>query len=64
MKKVTTFVAILSLKSVGWAGTDREAANSRLDRAGKVLHAIMMAGQVGQALTILLLGNKHLAGLS
>ena len=47
MKKVMTFVAILSLSSIGWAGTNREATNDRLDHAGRVLHEIMAAPDSG-----------------
>lgn len=47
MKKVMTFVALLGLTSVGWAGTNREATNDRLDHAGRVLHEIMAAPDSG-----------------
>jgi lipid-binding SYLF domain-containing protein len=47
MKKVMTLVALLSLTSVGWAGTNREATNDRLDHAGTVLHEIMAAPDKG-----------------
>ena len=47
MKKLVTFVAVLSLTSLGWAGTDREAAVDRLDHAGAVLHEIMSAPDKG-----------------
>ena len=47
MKKVMTFVALLSLTSIGWAGTNREATNDRLDHAGSVLHEIMAAPDSG-----------------
>lgn len=47
MKKVITLAAILSLTSIGWAATDREATNDRLDHAGSVLHEIMAAPDKG-----------------
>src|SRR5580692_9941296 len=47
MKKIMTFVAILSLSSMGWAATSREATNDRLDHAGSVLHEIMAAPDRG-----------------
>lgn len=47
MKSVMTFVALLSLTSIGWAGTDREATNDRLDHAGTILHEIMSAPDKG-----------------
>jgi lipid-binding SYLF domain-containing protein len=47
MKKVLTFVALLSMTSIGWAGTNREATNDRLDHAGSVLHEIMNAPDKG-----------------
>lgn len=47
MKKVMTLVALLSLTSVGWAGTNREATNDRLDHAGRALHEIMAAPDKG-----------------
>ncbi len=47
MKKAITIVALLSLTSIGWAGTDREATNDRLDHAGSVLHEIMAAPDKG-----------------
>jgi len=40
-------VAVLSLTSIGWAGTDREATVDRLDHAGAVLHEIMSAPDKG-----------------
>jgi lipid-binding SYLF domain-containing protein len=42
-----TFVALLSMASIGWAGTNREATNDRLDHAGRVLHEIMAAPDSG-----------------
>jgi len=47
MKKAITLAAILSLTSIGWATTDREATNDRLDHAGSVLHEIMAAPDKG-----------------
>jgi lipid-binding SYLF domain-containing protein len=47
MKKLVTLVAVLSLTSIGWAGTDREATIDRLDHAGAVLHEIMSAPDKG-----------------
>lgn len=47
MKKVMTLVAVLSLSSMAWAGTSREATNDRLDHAGSVLHEIMAAPDRG-----------------
>jgi len=47
MKKLMTFVAVLSLTSLGWAGTDREATTDRMDHAGAVLHEIMSAPDKG-----------------
>jgi lipid-binding SYLF domain-containing protein len=47
MKKLMTFVAVLSLTSIGWASSDREATVDRLDHAGAVLHEIMAAPDKG-----------------
>jgi len=47
MNKVMTFVALLSLTSIGWAGSNREATDNRLDHAGRVLHEIMSAPDNG-----------------
>src|SRR3984885_3341623 len=47
MKKVMTFVALLSMASIGWAGTNREATDDRLDHAGSVLAEIMAAPDKG-----------------
>ena len=47
MKKLITLAAVLSLTSLGWAGTDREATINRLDHAGAVLHEIMSAPDKG-----------------
>lgn len=47
MKQIITLVALLSFTSIGWAGTNREATNDRLDHAGRVLHEIMAAPDSG-----------------
>jgi lipid-binding SYLF domain-containing protein len=47
MKKVMTLVALLSLTTIGWAGSNREATDDRLDHAGRVLHEIMAAPDRG-----------------
>ena len=47
MNKAIALAAILSLTSIGWAATDREATNDRLDHAGSVLHEIMAAPDKG-----------------
>jgi lipid-binding SYLF domain-containing protein len=47
MKKLMTFVAVLSLTGVGWAGSGHEATVDRLDHAGAVLHEIMSAPDRG-----------------
>ena len=47
MKKAITLVALLSLTSIGWAGTNREATNDRLDHAGSVMREIMAAPDKG-----------------
>jgi len=47
MKKLMTFVAVLSLTSMGWAASGREATTDRLDHAGAVLHEIMSAPDKG-----------------
>jgi len=47
MKKVMTLVAVLSLTSMAWAGSNREATDDRLDHAGRVLHEIMAAPDQG-----------------
>ena len=46
MKKIITLAAILSMTTIGWAGT-RENVQDRLDNAGKVLHEIMSAPDKG-----------------
>jgi lipid-binding SYLF domain-containing protein len=47
MKKIMTLVALLSLTSIGWAGSSREATIDRLDHAARVLHEIMAAPDSG-----------------
>jgi lipid-binding SYLF domain-containing protein len=47
MKKLITFVAVLSLTSIGWAASNREAAADRLNHAGEALHQIMAAPDRG-----------------
>src|SRR6202167_3172066 len=47
MKKLMTFVAVISLTSIAWAGSNREATDDRLDHAGAVLHEIMSAPDKG-----------------
>ena len=47
MKKIMTLVALLSMTSIGWANSDREATNDRLDHAGRVMHEIMAAPDKG-----------------
>ncbi len=47
MKKVMTLVALLSMTSMGWAASNREATNDRLDHASNVLHEIMAAPDKG-----------------
>ena len=47
MKKVMTLVALISLTSIGWAGTNREATVDRMNHAGSVLHEIMAAPDKG-----------------
>jgi len=47
MKKLMTLAALLSLTTIGWAGSGREATYDRLDHAGKVLHEIMSAPDKG-----------------
>jgi lipid-binding SYLF domain-containing protein len=47
MKKLLTLVALLSLTTIGWARSDREATDDRLDHAGRVLHEIMAAPDRG-----------------
>ncbi len=47
MKKIMTLVALLSMTTIGWANSDREATNDRLDHAGSVMHEIMAAPDKG-----------------
>jgi SH3 domain-containing YSC84-like protein 1 len=47
MKKLMSLVAVLSLTSIAWAGSNREATDDRLDHAGRVLHEIMSAPDRG-----------------
>jgi lipid-binding SYLF domain-containing protein len=47
MKKAIALAAVLSLTSIGWAGTNREATDNRMDHAGAVLHEIMAAPDKG-----------------
>ena len=47
MKKVMALVALISLTTIGWAGTSREATTDRMDHAGKILHEIMAAPDNG-----------------
>jgi lipid-binding SYLF domain-containing protein len=48
MKKVMAFAALLSLSSaIGWAGSNRESTDDRLDHAGAVLHEVMAAPDRG-----------------
>jgi lipid-binding SYLF domain-containing protein len=47
VKKIMTFVAILSMTSIGWAASSREATYDRLDHAGNVLHEVMAAPDKG-----------------
>ena len=47
LKKLMLFVALLSLTSLGWADSNREKSNERLDHAGNVLREIMGAPDKG-----------------
>jgi len=47
MKQVIALVAVLSLSTIGWAGSSREATEDRLNHAGDVLHEIMAAPDRG-----------------
>jgi lipid-binding SYLF domain-containing protein len=47
MKKLLTFVAVLSLTSLCWAGTNREETIDRMNHAGAVLREIMSAPDRG-----------------
>jgi lipid-binding SYLF domain-containing protein len=47
MKKLMTLVAVLSMTSIAWAGSNREATEDRLEHAGRVIHEIMSAPDRG-----------------
>jgi lipid-binding SYLF domain-containing protein len=47
MKKIMTLVAVLSMTSMAWAGSNKEATDDRLDHAGRVIHEIMSAPDRG-----------------
>jgi lipid-binding SYLF domain-containing protein len=47
MKKLITLAAVLSMTSMGWAGSGREATVDRLDHAAAVLHEVMAAPDRG-----------------
>jgi SH3 domain-containing YSC84-like protein 1 len=47
MKKLILLVALLSLANFGWAESDRQSSNERLEKAGNVLHEIMAAPDNG-----------------
>jgi lipid-binding SYLF domain-containing protein len=47
MKKLMTLAALLSITTIGWAGSNREATDDRLAHAGNVLHEIMAAPDKG-----------------
>jgi SH3 domain-containing YSC84-like protein 1 len=47
LKKLVLFVTLLSLTSLGWAGSDRESSIDRMDHAAKVLQEIMAAPDNG-----------------
>ncbi len=47
MKKLMLFIALLSLTSLSWAESHREATTDRLDNAGKVISEIMSAPDQG-----------------
>jgi len=47
MKKLMLMTVLLSLCSFGWAETQREKSNDRLDNAARVLHEIMEAPDSG-----------------
>src|SRR5580692_6409185 len=47
MKKIITFVAVLSLSGIAWAGSDREQTIDRMEHAGRVIHEIMSAPDRG-----------------
>jgi lipid-binding SYLF domain-containing protein len=47
MKKIMVMAAVLSVASMGWAATTREATNDRMNHAGSVLQEIMAAPDKG-----------------
>ncbi len=47
LMKFALFTALLSLTRLGWADTNREKSNDRLEHAGNVLHEIMGAPDKG-----------------
>jgi lipid-binding SYLF domain-containing protein len=47
MKKLITMAAVLSMTTLGWAGSGREATVDRLDHAAAVLHEVMSAPDRG-----------------
>lgn len=47
MKKLMLLAVVLSLSCLSWAGTGRQDATDRLDKAAKVLHEIMQAPDNG-----------------
>jgi SH3 domain-containing YSC84-like protein 1 len=47
MKKIMVMAAVLSVTSMGWAATTREATNDRMNHAGSVLQEIMAAPDNG-----------------
>ena len=47
LKKMMAVAALLSLSSMGWAASSREATDNRLDHAGAVLHEVMSAPDKG-----------------
>jgi SH3 domain-containing YSC84-like protein 1 len=47
VNRLITLTALLSLTSVGWAATDREATTDRLEHSGRVLQEIMAAPDKG-----------------
>ena len=53
MKKVTFFVAMLSLGTLCWGGSAREDATKRLDNAKQVLHEIMGMSDKGIPVEVL-----------
>jgi len=47
LKKLALFVALLSLTSMAWAQSHRQASTERLDKAGRVISEIMSAPDNG-----------------